>query len=64
MTTSPVFGAKHMTRIYPVNSKDSHPGPLFLCRSSVKPSPRRPLIPMRHTPSELTGTATMKHPTL
>jgi hypothetical protein len=21
-----------MTRIYPVNSKDSHPGPLFLCK--------------------------------
>jgi Protocatechuate 3,4-dioxygenase beta subunit N terminal len=44
-----------MTRIYPVNSKDSHPGPLFLRRSSVKRSPRRPLITMRHTPSELTG---------
>src|SRR6516162_4813167 len=50
------FGAKHMTLIYPVDSNKAHPAPLSpACKSSIKRAPQKPLIPMRHTLSELTG---------
>src|SRR6202051_4156599 len=45
-----------MTLIYPVASNAAHPA--FLSpgyKSSVKRAPQEPLIPMRHTLSELTG---------
>src|SRR6202011_5117161 len=45
-----------MTLIYPVASNAAHPA--FLSpgyKSSVKRAPQKPLIPMRHTLSELTG---------
>ncbi|UPJ62743.1 protocatechuate 3,4-dioxygenase subunit beta [Bradyrhizobium sp. 191] len=45
-----------MTFIYPVNSNKAHPLPLSPeYKSSIKRAPNKPLIPMRHTLSELTG---------
>ena len=45
-----------MTLIYPVDSLAAHPPRLSPgYKSTVKRSPSKPLIPMRHTLSELTG---------
>src|SRR5882724_5543712 len=45
-----------MTLVYPVNSLAAHPPRLSPAyKSTVKRSPTKPLIPMRHTLSELTG---------
>jgi protocatechuate 3,4-dioxygenase beta subunit len=45
-----------MTFIYPVDSNQAHPLPLSPeYKSSIKRAPNKPLIPMRHTLSELTG---------
>ena len=45
-----------MTLVYPMQSLAAHPARLSPAyRSTVKRSPTRPLIPMRHTLSELTG---------
>src|SRR5260370_24983576 len=45
-----------MTFLYPVASNAAHPAPLSPeYKSSIKRAPSRPLIPMRHTLSELTG---------
>src|SRR5947199_1172373 len=45
-----------MTLIYPTASNAAHPARLSPAyRSTVKRSPSKPLIPMRHTLSELTG---------
>ena len=45
-----------MTYVYPVESNTAHPLPLSPAySSSIKRAPSRPLIPMRHTLSELTG---------
>ena len=45
-----------MTLVYPVSSLSAHPPRLSPgYKSTVKRSPTRPLIPMRHTLSELTG---------
>ena len=45
-----------MTFIYPVDSNKAHPLPLSPgYKSSIKRAPQKPLIPMRHTLSELTG---------
>ncbi len=45
-----------MTFVYPVKSNDAHPLPLSPeYKSSIKRAPQKPLIPMRHTLSELTG---------
>src|SRR6201989_2185254 len=45
-----------MTLSYPVSSLAAHPARLSPdYRSTVKRSPQKPLIPMRHTLSELTG---------
>src|ERR1700741_4382341 len=45
-----------MTLIYPVESNAAHPNRLSPgYRSTLKRSPQKPLIPMRHTLSELTG---------
>ena len=45
-----------MTLTYPVSSLTAHPPRLSPAyRSTVKRSPSKPLIPMRHTLSELTG---------
>src|SRR4051812_11000715 len=45
-----------MTFIYPVDSNTAHPLPLSPeYKSSIKRAPNKPLIPMRHTLSELTG---------
>ncbi|MEY9105895.1 protocatechuate 3,4-dioxygenase beta subunit [Bradyrhizobium yuanmingense] len=45
-----------MTFIYPVGSNAAHPLPLSPdYKSSIKRAPNKPLIPMPHTLSELTG---------
>ena len=45
-----------MTLLYPVDSNKAHPLPLSPgYKSSIKRAPQKPLIPMRHTLSELTG---------
>src|SRR3954466_15491928 len=45
-----------MTFIYPVDSNTAHPLPLSPeYKSSIKRAPNKPLIPMRHSLSELTG---------
>src|SRR5438046_6963909 len=45
-----------MTLVYPVQSLAAHPPRLSPAyKSTVKRSPSKPLIPMRHTLSELTG---------
>src|SRR3954462_15262880 len=45
-----------MTFVYPVDSNKAHPLPLSPeYKSSIKRAPNKPLIPMRHTLSELTG---------
>ena len=45
-----------MTLVYPLQSLDAHPPRLSPgYKSTVKRSPTKPLIPMRHTLSELTG---------
>jgi protocatechuate 3,4-dioxygenase beta subunit len=45
-----------MTLLYPLQSLAAHPARLSPdYRSTVKRSPQKPLIPMRHTLSELTG---------
>ncbi|MGX9432380.1 protocatechuate 3,4-dioxygenase subunit beta [Bradyrhizobium sp. LeoA1S1] len=45
-----------MTLIYPAGSKRIHPALSSTAyRSSIKRAPQKPLIPMRHTLSELTG---------
>src|SRR5215475_578189 len=45
-----------MTFLYPTDSNKAHPLPLSPAyRSSIKRAPQKPLIPMRHTLSELTG---------
>ena len=45
-----------MTLIYPTASNAAHPARLSPAyRSTIKRSPSKPLIPMRHTLSELTG---------
>ena len=45
-----------MTLAYPVASNAAHPAPLSPAyTSSIKRAPQKPLIPMRHTLSELTG---------
>jgi protocatechuate 3,4-dioxygenase beta subunit len=45
-----------MTFIYPVESNKVHPAPLSPeYRSSIKRAPHKPLIPMPHTLTELTG---------
>src|SRR5258708_39657084 len=45
-----------MTLLYPVASNAAHPAPLSPeYKSSIKRAPSMPLIPMRHTLSELTG---------
>ena len=45
-----------MTLQYPLQSLAAHPARLSPAyRSTVKRSPQKPLIPMRHTLSELTG---------
>ncbi|MCK1545459.1 protocatechuate 3,4-dioxygenase subunit beta [Bradyrhizobium sp. 147] len=45
-----------MTFVYPVDSNKAHPLPLSPeYKSSIKRAPHQPLIPMRHTLSELTG---------
>ena len=45
-----------MTLTYPIESNAAHPARLSPAyRSTVKRSPSKPLIPMRHTLSELTG---------
>jgi protocatechuate 3,4-dioxygenase, beta subunit len=42
-----------MTLVYPVTSKAIHPAPLSPAyKSSIKRSPRKPLIPMRQTLSD------------
>ena len=42
--------------VYPTRSNDAHPLPLSPgYRSSILRAPSRPLVPMRHTLSELTG---------
>jgi protocatechuate 3,4-dioxygenase beta subunit len=42
--------------IYAVTSNGIHPAPLSPAyKSSIRRAPRKPLIPMRHTLSELTG---------
>jgi protocatechuate 3,4-dioxygenase beta subunit len=47
-----------MTLVYPVQSLAAHPPRLSPAyKSTVKRSPSKPLIPMRHTLSELTGPA-------
>src|SRR3954471_8692055 len=47
-----------MTLVYPVQSLAAHPPRLSPgYKSTVKRSPSKPLIPMRHTLSELTGPA-------
>jgi protocatechuate 3,4-dioxygenase beta subunit len=47
---------RRVTLIYPVDSNKAHPLPLSPgYKSSVKRAPRKPLVPMRHTLSELTG---------
>src|ERR1700746_531422 len=45
-----------MTFLYPTDSNKAHPLPLSPeYKSSIKRAPAKPLIPMRHTLSELTG---------
>src|ERR1700754_2082145 len=45
-----------MTLVYPLESLTAHPARLSPdYRSTLKRSPQKPLIPMRHTLSELTG---------
>src|SRR5260370_20875505 len=45
-----------MTFLYPVAATAAQPAPLSPeYKSSIKRAPSRPLIPMRHTLSELTG---------
>src|SRR6201987_4944000 len=45
-----------MTFVYPVKNNDPHPAALSPdYKSPVKRAPQKPLIPMRHTLSELTG---------
>src|ERR1700709_2064347 len=45
-----------MTLTYPIESLTAHPARLSPgYRSTLKRSPQKPLIPMRHTLSELTG---------
>ncbi|MBR1165305.1 protocatechuate 3,4-dioxygenase subunit beta, partial [Bradyrhizobium elkanii] len=45
-----------MTLIYPVASNSVHPARLSPAyRSAIKRAPQKPLIPLRHTLSELTG---------
>ena len=45
-----------MTFFYPTGSNKAHPLPLSPdYKSSIKRAPSKPLIPMRHTLSELTG---------
>jgi protocatechuate 3,4-dioxygenase beta subunit len=45
-----------VTFAYPVASNAAHPAPLSPgYKSSIKRAPQKPLIPMRHTLSELTG---------
>src|SRR5205814_9335595 len=45
-----------MTLVYPVQSLAAHPPRLSPAyKSTVKRSPSKPLIPLRHTLSELTG---------
>ena len=45
-----------MTLSYPVSSLAAHPARLSPgYKSTVKRSPSKPLIPMRHTLTELTG---------
>jgi protocatechuate 3,4-dioxygenase beta subunit len=45
-----------VTLIYPIESNAAHPAPLSPAyKSSIKRAPQKPLIPMRHTLSELTG---------
>ena len=45
-----------MTFLYPTDSNKAHPLPLSPeYKSSIKRAPSKPLIPMRHTLSELTG---------
>ncbi|MGL3105348.1 protocatechuate 3,4-dioxygenase subunit beta [Bradyrhizobium sp. BR 1432] len=45
-----------MTFTYPTDSNKAHPLPLSPeYKSSIKRAPNKPLIPMRHTLSELTG---------
>ena len=45
-----------MTLAYPISSLKAHPARLSPdYKSTVKRSPSKPLIPMRHTLSELTG---------
>src|SRR3569833_2077366 len=45
-----------MTFIYPTGSNKAHPLPLSPeYKRSIKRAPNKPLIPMRHTLSELTG---------
>jgi len=45
-----------MTFLYPTDSNKAHPLPLSPeYKSSIKRAPTKPLIPMRHTLSELTG---------
>jgi protocatechuate 3,4-dioxygenase beta subunit len=45
-----------MTFVYPADSNTAHPLPLSPdYKSSIKRAPNKPLIPMRHTLSELTG---------
>ena len=42
--------------VYPARSNDAHPLPLSPeYRSSILRAPQKPLVPMRHTLSELTG---------
>ncbi len=45
-----------MTFLYPIDSNKAHALPLSAeYKSSIKRAPQKPLIPMRHTLSELTG---------
>ena len=45
-----------MSFIYPIESNRVHPAPLSEAyRSSIKRAPLKPLVPMRHALSELTG---------
>lgn len=47
---------KHIEMIYPTSANDIHPSRHFASyRSTLKRSPTKALIPMRHTLSELTG---------
>src|SRR5436189_5552634 len=56
MTVNVPKGLQPMTLIYPVESLYAHPPRLSPAyKSTVKRSPTKPLIPMRHTLSELTG---------